>query len=150
MNGINIVFGNVIENQTINLGDKHVSKEEMAEYAEIIEEAEAIADAAAGRDYSRSPIVKYMSNASRAEYTLRWLHSVMDGIDSANAKDKLKPLRGLIEKGVFNRRIPHKDYVQEFGDMPETSYSNWMKKNANYEERELENAVKTYVFDTNM
>lgn len=146
MNGINIVFGNVIENQIINLGNNSVNKEDMAEYADIIEEAEAIAEAAAGSNDCKSSIEKYMSDISRAEYTLRWLHSVMDGIDSANAKDKLKPLRGLIERGVFTRTIPYKDYIAEFGYMPETTYSNWMKKNAKYEEWELENAVKTYVF----
>lgn len=144
MNGINIVFGNVIENQTINLVNTPVSKEEMAEYEEIIEEAEAIADAAAGGNHSNSPLVKYMSDASRAEYTLRWLHDVMDKLTTP--KDKLLPLKALVVRGVFKRTIPHKDYVQEFGEMHPATYSSWMKEDANYKDYEIENVLKTYKF----
>lgn len=144
MNGINIVFGNVIENQTINLGEKPLSKEEMAEYAEIIDEVEAMAEAAAGINNRKSQILNYISNLSHAEYTLRWLHDATDNISIP--KNKLKPLRGLIEVGVFTSTIPHKVYVQEFGDIPESSYSQWMKKNANYTKEELENSVKSYKF----
>lgn len=94
-------------------------------------------------DSIESPIVKYMTDLSKAEYTLSWLHSLMDGASSP--KDKLLPLRGLVEIGVFKDMIPYKDYVVEFGYMPKTTYSQWMKENSNYKEKELELIVKTYI-----
>lgn len=89
-----------------------------------------------------SSFAKYVADPSQAEYTLKWLHSIIDV--AITPKDKIKPIRGLIEVGVLTDYIPYKEYVNEFGFMPKTTYSQWMKENAKYKEVELKNIIKTY------
>lgn len=86
---------------------------------------------------------RYMPDPSKAGYTRKWLHAVMDGV--ASPKEKLKPLRGLVKCKALSDILTHKDYVEEFGFMPKTTYSQWMKENASYKDSELEDAVKTYL-----
>ena len=68
-----------------------------------------------GIDYSKSPLVPYLTYPQHAQYFIGWLHYRMD--NQKAKKDFILPLKAAMERGLFKRPIPYEVFKEEFGDM---------------------------------
>ena len=94
------------------------------------------------KDYSKSPLVRYMTHPEQAQPLLEWLHSNMD--NQKTDRERIKPLKAVFEKKYFKSTIPYEDYKKEFGDeVDQTQYSRLMGKGGKYSEDELKLVLKS-------
>ena len=130
--------------------DKKSSKEDAEEvdYEEVKDEPkrEATNDAikVSGKDYSKSPLIPFIIQKSKAAAIVKWLHSTMDSHNLP--KEKLIYLRAIYEAGYFTRRIPYELYVEEFGYIVRSRYFDWMGKTLNYDRSEIDAIIEQLPF----
>ena len=66
------------------------------------------------KDYSKSPLIPYLTYPEHAQYFIGWLHLSMD--NQKSNKDFIMPLKAATERGLFKRPIPYEVFKEEFGD----------------------------------
>ena len=94
------------------------------------------------KDYSKSPLIPFMTYPQHAQYLLEWLHLNMD--NQKNLREKLKAFRSVSEKGLFRGEISYDLFIEEFGyELSQGWYSKLMKSKTIYDDDELTLAINS-------
>ena len=96
------------------------------------------------KDYSKSPLIRFIIQKDKAQSILSWLHVMMDEISTP--KEKLFYLRAVYEAGYFTKRIPYDPYVEEFGFIVRSRYFDWMGIKLNYDRKDIDDIIEQFDF----
>ena len=94
------------------------------------------------KDYSKSPLIPFMTYPQHAKYLLEWLHCNMD--NQKNLREKLKAFRSVSEKGLFRGEISYEIFNEEFGyGISQSWYSRLMSDPNIYFDDELNLSIQS-------
>ena len=94
------------------------------------------------KDYSKSPLIPFMTYPQHAQYLLEWLHLNMD--NQKNLREKLKAFRSVSEKGLFRGEISYEIFNEEFGyGISQSWYSRLMSDPNIYFDDELNLSIQS-------
>lgn len=135
-----INFGDGTQNFYLGKEGSVMPKEDDVEVVDaeiIVPDAETSSPTHA--DHECSALKPYIVNQQRAGQLIRWMHQRIDTL--TRPKMKLQVVRALYEGGYFTALLPHAVYCQEFGQMPASTYSEWMGATLKYSTTEMDSVL---------
>lgn len=126
------------ENAPKDEAQRQTETSEIVDVVPVEDEGEPTPEAV---DYTQSPLYPYLLDPGLAGKVIPWLHEHIDS--QTREKERLMPLYAVSEHGYFRSSIPHKVYMQEFGEIKQQAYSKWMGPSSTYSDEELQNLWST-------
>lgn len=141
----------------VNFGDgtqnfyvgKDGSMETRKDEAEVVDGVIIVQDgetsSPTNADHEFSALKPYIVNQQKASRLIKWMHQRIDA--STRPKMKLQVVRALYEGGYFTALLPHAVYCEEFGQIPASTYSEWMGATLKYSATEMDNILSDLAED---
>lgn len=94
-------------------------------------------------DYTTHAFAIHVTNPDKIQEVMVMLHRKMK--KGGSLKQWMLPYRAAIEAGVISRTIKWKDFVDEFGEISSTTYSNYANRNGFYTAEQLDDLVELFM-----
>lgn len=94
-------------------------------------------------DYTTHAFAIHVTNPDKIQEVMTMLHRKMK--KGGSLKQWMMPYRAAIEAGVISRTIKCKDFVDEFGEISSTTYSNYANRNGFYTAEQLDELVELFM-----
>lgn len=89
---------------------------------------------------ANSPMLKYFASEAEGTLAIEWLHQV---IDKAKAKQKMLPLRALIDGAVMIQKLTEEDVTAEFPSISHASFHRYNNQGV-FGATEIDGMIQAY------
>lgn len=94
-------------------------------------------------DYTTHAFAIHVTNPDKIQEVMVMLHRKMK--KGGSLKQWMLPYRAAIEAGVLDRVIPHPHFVDEFGEISSSRYSDLANKEGEYTPKQLDDLVELFL-----